>query len=147
MDPARSEMPASHESYYERAAWSVGTPVQDPDDPKRHGTLVRRCARLWVDRYRRPPLVRWHGATDAVPVPWQRLCRLNERRSSMGTFGGHPTRPPPNPDEPWVWLDDGDGDGEWVLAYTDTFDGVPERLDLPDGPADPDRPARDRKSR
>lgn len=62
----------------------------------------------------------------------------------MSTFGGNPTRPPPNEHEPWVWLDDVD---DWVLVYTDTYDGVPERLDLPDGPAEPDRPGRDRKSR
>lgn len=65
-----------HEAYYERAAWPVGTPIQDPDDPQRRGTLVRQCARLWVDRDRRPPLVRWHGTINAVPVPWYRLFRL-----------------------------------------------------------------------
>lgn len=69
--PARDD----HEAYYERAAWPVGAPVQDPDDPARRGTLVRQCARLWVDRDRRPPLVRWHGTTNAVPIPWYELCR------------------------------------------------------------------------
>jgi hypothetical protein len=65
-----------HEAYYERAAWPAGTSIQDPDDPTRHGTLVRPCARLWVDRDRRPPLVRWHGTTDAVPIPWHELHRV-----------------------------------------------------------------------
>jgi hypothetical protein len=68
--------PVSHEVYYERAAWPVGVTVQDPNNPARRGTLVRRCAALWVDRDRKPPLVRWHGTVDAAPVPWAQLARL-----------------------------------------------------------------------
>lgn len=38
-------------------------------------------------------------------------------------FGEKPTTPPPNPNEPWLWIG-----GKWVLVVTDTGDGVPETL-------------------
>lgn len=60
-------------AYYERASWPLGTTVQDLENPGRRGMLVRRCARRWVDRDSRPPMVRWHGTVDAVPVPWADL--------------------------------------------------------------------------
>lgn len=59
--------------FYERSRWPLGQPVCDADDPARHGVLVRRVARFWVDRDSKPPMVRWDRKIDAVPVPWERL--------------------------------------------------------------------------
>lgn len=62
------------DAFYERAAWPLGTIVIHPDDG-RLGDLVRRTARAWVDRERKPPMVRWRGKIDAVEVPWWELRR------------------------------------------------------------------------
>jgi hypothetical protein len=64
------------ERFYERAAWPKGTPVVHPDDPTLYGTLVKRTARNWIDRDRRPPMVRWHGRIDAEEIEWERLQRV-----------------------------------------------------------------------
>lgn len=61
--------------FYEKASWPVGTTVQDPENPQRLGVMVKRTARLWVDRDAKPALVRWHGQIDAVAVPWELLKR------------------------------------------------------------------------
>lgn len=37
----------------------------------RHGSIVRRAARLWVDRDARPPMVRWDGEIDAKTMSWE----------------------------------------------------------------------------
>lgn len=65
--------PATTDLFYERAKWPLGTTVTDAEDSQRRGVLVKRVARLWVDRDRKPPMVRWHGKLDAVEVPWERL--------------------------------------------------------------------------
>lgn len=41
-------------------------------------------------------------------------------------LGEKPDTPPPNPDEPWIWLN-----GQWYLVATDTSDGVPDKLEFP----------------
>lgn len=42
------------------------------------------------------------------------------------TFGGEPTKPPPDPNKPYLWIGD-----DWVLIHTDKADGVSESLDFP----------------
>lgn len=62
------------EAFYRRTGWPVGTLVRHPDDPERHGTIVKRGGRFWVSRDKLP-MVRWHGKIDAEPVEWERLIR------------------------------------------------------------------------
>lgn len=59
--------------FYQRSRWPLGMRVSHADDPELRGMLVRRVARFWVDRDRKPPMVRWDGKIDAVHVPWESL--------------------------------------------------------------------------
>jgi hypothetical protein len=68
-------------AFYEKSLWPLGERVIDCDDPSRRGVLVRRVARLWVDRDSKPPMVRWDGKIDAVEIPWDQLHRARGERS------------------------------------------------------------------
>lgn len=65
------------DDFYERASWPLGTRVRIiGGDKGLVGSLVRRCARNWVDRNRKLPMVRWDGKIDAVEVSWDCLKRV-----------------------------------------------------------------------
>lgn len=72
MSPPREEV----DLYYEKADWPLGTLVTDAEYPELRGVLVKRVARFWVDRDRKPPMVRWHGKLDAVEIPWERMVQV-----------------------------------------------------------------------
>lgn len=54
---------------------------------------------------------------------------MSRPRKAIGQLSlasaAQPSGPPPNPSEPWLWID-----GRWLLVATDTSDGVPESLDF-----------------
>jgi hypothetical protein len=72
----RPDNQAEVDRFYIASAWPAGTLVRDLDDPDRIGDLVRRVARLWVDRDSKPPLVRWRGRLDTEEIPWNRIERV-----------------------------------------------------------------------
>lgn len=58
------------ERFYRVSELPLGTRVSDG---ARHGSIVRRAARLWVDAERKPPRVRWDGKIDSEAMTWQQL--------------------------------------------------------------------------
>lgn len=61
---------AEHDDFYRAADLPLGARVHGDG---RTGSIVRRAARLWIDRDSRPPMVRWDGKVDAEVVSWQEL--------------------------------------------------------------------------
>lgn len=68
-----TDQPRALEVFYAVSRLPVGHRVTDGD---RRGSVVRRAARYWVDRDRKPPMVRWDGLIDAEVIEWEVLASL-----------------------------------------------------------------------